>query len=79
MQHQRPRRMPGGKGENVSIKDLPAVSVLEDILQAALEQRDMEGVGHVLKLIAVQDPHRAQTLLDTMKFGIAITKERAHD
>lgn len=61
---------------NDSKQALPPVSVLENILQAALEQRDMEGVGHALTLIAVQDPHRAQLLLDTMKVGIAISKER---
>ena len=59
-----------------AVTDLPPVSVLENILQAALEERDMVGVGHVLKLIAVQDPHRAATLMDTLNVGIAISKER---
>lgn len=53
------------------MSDLPSVDVLEKILHKCLEERDMEGVGHVMKLIAVQDPHRAQLLLDTMKVGIA--------
>jgi len=50
--------------------------VLEAILQAALEEGDMKGVGYALELIALQDPHRAQLLMDTMKVGIAISKER---
>ena len=52
--------------------DLPSVDVLEKILQKCLEERDMEGVGHCLRLIAAQDPRRAQLLMDTMKVGIAI-------
>jgi hypothetical protein len=55
---------------------LPPVSALENVLQAALEQRDFEGVGHALQLIAVQDPRRAQLLLDTINVGMAIAKER---
>lgn len=54
--------------------DLPSVEVLEKILHKCLKERDIEGVGHVLKLIAVQDPHRAQLLMDTMKVGIAIRR-----
>ena len=56
--------------------DLPTPDVLEKIFHAALEQRDMEGVGHVLRLMAVQDPRRAQLLMDTLNVGIAISKER---
>jgi hypothetical protein len=56
------------------MSDLPSVEVLETILHKCLEERDIEGVGHVLKLIAVQDPHRAQLLMDTMKVGIAIRR-----
>ena len=56
--------------------DLPSVEVLEKILQKCLEERDMEGVGHVLRLMAVQDPHRASVLMDTLKVGPAIAKER---
>lgn len=56
--------------------DLPSADVLETIVQRALEQRDMEGVGHALRLMAIQDPHRAQTLLDTINVGIAINRER---
>lgn len=59
--------------------ELPSPDVLEKIVHAALEQRDMEGVGHALRLMAVQDPHRAQLLLDTLKVGIAISRETARD
>lgn len=58
------------------IMKLPPVEALENVLQAALEQRDFEGVGHALRLIAVQAPQRAQTLLDTINVGMAIAKER---
>lgn len=55
---------------------LPPVTALENVLQAALEQRDFEGVAHALKLIAAQDPQRAETLLNTITVGLAIRKER---
>jgi hypothetical protein len=58
------------------MKDLPSVEVLETILQRSIETHDWEGVDASLKLIAVQDPHRAQTLMETMKVGIAISRER---
>ena len=56
--------------------ELPPVSALENVLHAALEQRDFEGVGHALRLIAAQDPRRAAILLDTINVGMAIAKER---
>jgi hypothetical protein len=58
------------------MSDLPPVEALENVVQAALEQRDFVGVGHALKLIAVQDPKRAEILLDTIKVGLAINRER---
>lgn len=56
--------------------DLPSVEVLETILQRSIEIHDMQGVDASLKLIAVQDPQRAQTLLNAITTGIAISQER---
>lgn len=56
------------------MSDLPSVEVLEEILHKCIKERDIEGVGHVMRLIAVQDPHRAQLLMDTMKVGLAIAR-----
>lgn len=56
--------------------DLPSVAVLETILAKSIEERDWKGVDASMRLIAVQDPRRAQILLDTMKVGIAISRER---
>lgn len=58
------------------MSDLPSVEVLEKILQKCLEDRDMEGVGHVMRLIAFQDPRRALLLMDTIKVALAIGAER---
>jgi hypothetical protein len=49
--------------------------VCERIIHAALQQRDWEGLGYALQLLAVQDPHRAQTLVDVMRAGIAINSQ----
>lgn len=59
------------KGVKHMTENLP-VEVLEQIVSKALEKRDMEGVAHALKLIAVQNPARAQVLLDTLNLGIEI-------
>jgi hypothetical protein len=56
--------------------DLPSVAVLEEILLRSLKDGDAKGVDASLKLIAVQDPHRAGILLDTIKVGLAIRGER---
>lgn len=42
------------------------------LLPIALERGDMKAVDCALRLLAVQDPHRAQLVVDTMKLGIAI-------
>jgi hypothetical protein len=55
---------------------LPSVAVLEEILIRSLQDGDATGVDAALKLIAVQDPHRAGELLDTIKVGLVIRGER---
>ncbi len=56
---------------------LPSPDVLETIVHRALATRDMQGVVYALKLMAVQDPHRAQLILDTIDLGISISRRGA--
>lgn len=44
----------------------------EQIFHNALASGDVRGVEAALTLLAVRDPHRAQTLLDTMSVALAI-------
>lgn len=43
---------------------------LERILAVAVRERDMQGVEHALRLLAVTDPHRAEAAMDTMRLGL---------
>jgi hypothetical protein len=52
--------------------DLPSAADLERILNVRLERGDIEGVGHALRLLTVQDPHRAELLYQTMRVGLAV-------
>ncbi|MFJ8690198.1 hypothetical protein [Micromonospora wenchangensis] len=44
----------------------------ERIMHAALAAGDMEGVRAALTVMAPQDPHRAQELLDMLKLGLTL-------
>lgn len=59
----------------MSRRDLPSAEWLEQVLNVCLEQGDIEGVGHALRLLAVQDPRRAELLYQTMRVGVAIRTE----
>jgi hypothetical protein len=48
----------------------------ERIFRAALAAGDIEGVGAALTVMAPQDPHRAQLLLDTLRVGVALAERR---
>lgn len=56
---------------------LPSPDVLEEIVHRALQTGDMQGVVHAIRLMAVQDPHRAQRILDTLELGISISRRGA--
>lgn len=47
---------------------------LEQIILGALKAHDMKGVVAALTVMAVQDPHSAQIMLDTLNLGIAISR-----
>ncbi len=54
--------------------DLPSADVLEQIFHKALSAGDIEGVGHVLRLMVAQDPRRAVELYEELKTGLAVAK-----
>lgn len=49
---------------------LPSPDVLEEIVHRALKDGDAKGVHAALLLMAGQDPHRAESILDTIKVGL---------
>lgn len=53
---------------------LPSVEVCETALREALSDRNWDRVEAALTAIAVQDPHRAQELVDLMRFGLAVSQ-----
>lgn len=48
----------------------------EQIFHAALAAGDIKGVEAALTVMAPQDPHRAQGLLDMLHVGLALTESR---
>ncbi|MER7331641.1 MULTISPECIES: hypothetical protein [unclassified Micromonospora] len=48
----------------------------ERIFRAALAAGDFKGVEAALTVMAPQDPHRAQTLHDTLQLGLAMAGDR---
>jgi hypothetical protein len=48
---------------------------LERIIVAALKAQDMEDVASALRMLATEDPLRAELLYQTMCVGIAIRSE----
>ncbi|MCX5066624.1 hypothetical protein OOJ91_12120 [Micromonospora lupini] len=48
----------------------------EEIFLAALDAGDFQGVVAALTVMAPQDPHRAEMLLNTLRVGLAIADER---
>jgi hypothetical protein len=51
---------------------LPDADTCERIIVAALADGDIAGVGAALRLMSVQDPHRAEHLRNVMRLGVAI-------
>lgn len=49
---------------------------LETCVHRALQARDIEAVEGYLLLMAVKDPHRAADLVETMKVGLRLARER---
>lgn len=47
---------------------------LETAIWAAMRAHDMPAVVGLLKLLAVRDPRRAQSVLDVIELGLAIKK-----
>ncbi|MEV1315473.1 hypothetical protein AB0J14_05230 [Micromonospora arborensis] len=48
----------------------------EQIFHDALAAGNIKGVEAALTVMAPQDPHRAQGLLDTLSLGLALTDRR---
>ncbi len=42
----------------------------------AIKAGAMDAVEAFLKILAVQDPHRAQDVMDTLKIGLLLAAER---
>ena len=61
-----------------SPRRLPSPGDCELIVHAALEAQDPPGVVLGLKLLAVQDPHRAQRLYDLVLTAIALRTYDPH-
>jgi hypothetical protein len=55
---------------------LPTPDECEQIFHAALTAGDARGVEAALMLMAPQDPHRAQMLLDTVRLALAIAQNK---
>lgn len=53
---------------------LPTPDECEQIFHAALTAGDARGVEAALTLMTPQDPHRAQLLLDTVRFALEIAQ-----
>lgn len=49
---------------------------LEACVHRALDAHDIEAVEGYLLLMAVKDPHRAADLVETMKVGLRLARER---
>lgn len=49
---------------------------IEVVLRHALGKGDIDGVDACLRLLATRDPERAALLVETMRVGIAIARER---
>lgn len=45
-----------------------------DAIVHALHEHDVKAVPGLIKLLALQDPRRAQDVLDTIKAGLAIAR-----
>lgn len=54
--------------------DLPTPEQCERIFHAALGAGDTRGVDAALRCLAVQDPHRAQELLDLTRAGLDVVQ-----
>ena len=50
----------------------PTPDELERVFRAAVSDGDAQGVDAALRLMAVQDPHRAQRLLDALDGALTI-------
>jgi uridine phosphorylase len=53
----------------------PTPDQLEQVFHAALKEGDARGVGAALRLMAVQDPGRAQRLADALDTALKIACE----
>ena len=72
-----------------TVADLSPVETLVDpdtcerIVHAALAAGDIRSVEAALTVLAPQDPHRAQELIDAMQMGLILaataTEEETHD
>lgn len=75
----RPRLDSSHHGRHPLNADTPAWAkdpdVLETLVHRCLAQRDMEGVVHALKFLAVCAPARAELVLAAIKVGIAMRCE----
>lgn len=61
----------------MSATTLPSAEQCEEIFHAALSAGDGRGVEAALRLLAVQDPHRAQALLDLTRFALDFAREQS--
>lgn len=48
---------------------------IETAVITALQNRDVHAVPPLLRLLALQDPDRAQSFLDAIQFGISLRQE----
>lgn len=57
--------------------DIPwTADQLTEGIANALAARDFEAVEDFLRLLAVVDPEQAQSVMNTMKFGMALSESR---
>ena len=50
--------------------------ICERIIHTALAHGDIKGVEAALRVMVSQDPHRAERLMETMRFGLALRRRR---
>lgn len=49
---------------------------IEAMLPQAVGKADMKAIEGLIMLLALKDPHRAQEVMDTLKVGLMLAKER---
>lgn len=64
----------GGQNESIDVEPPSRADKLVEAIGRALHDGEIGAVEMLLRLLALEDPRRAQDVVDTMRLGIAITE-----